>query len=271
MAYIEDNGVKLWYEITGKGEPLVLTGGFGCLHNQWDWIMDILNEDFQVINWNYRGSGQSDRYWGGGYSLDRWVDDLELILDSLNLNSVNLWGTSTGSPLTIRYTAKYQDRVKSMTTYPMFKADAAFRKAFLTFQDIGESFGYEALATFTSWIGVGSNHQNTDFGNKLAIHEAGLFKANFDMEALAKTLDTFMHFQLRSELGKISVPTLLLLGSSGMLGAEMPSVAQLMDEFRQYCPHTKVVTIPDAGGTYCMYEQPEKTAKALKEFINQLP
>ncbi len=45
MAYIEDNGVKLWYEITGKGEPLVLTGGFGCLHNQWDWIMDILNED----------------------------------------------------------------------------------------------------------------------------------------------------------------------------------------------------------------------------------
>ncbi len=48
MAYIEDKGVKLWYEITGKGEPLVLTGGFGCLHNQWDWIMDILNEDFSV-------------------------------------------------------------------------------------------------------------------------------------------------------------------------------------------------------------------------------
>jgi hypothetical protein len=48
-------------------------------------------------------------------------------------------------------------------------------------------------------------------------------------------------------------------------------VTQLMDEFLQYCPHTKVVTIPDAGGTYCMYEQPDKTAKALKEFINQLP
>jgi len=101
MAYVEDNGVKLWYETTGKGEPLVLTGGFGCLHNQWDWIMDILNEDFQVINWNYRGSGQSDRYWAGGYSLDRWVDDLELILDFLNLKNVNMWGTSTGSPITM--------------------------------------------------------------------------------------------------------------------------------------------------------------------------
>jgi len=158
-----------------------------------------------------------------------------------------------------------------MITYPMFKADAAFRKAFLTFLDIGESFGYEALATFTSWVGVASSHQNTDFGNKLAIHEAGLFRANFDMEALAKILETFMHFQLRSELEKIKVPTLLLLGSSGMLGADMPSVTQLMDEFLQYCPHTKVVTIPNAGGTYCMYEQPDKTAKALKEFINQLP
>jgi pimeloyl-ACP methyl ester carboxylesterase len=78
-----------------------------------------------------------------------------------------------------------------------------------------------------------------------------------------------MHFQLRSELEKIKVPTLLLLGQSGMLGSEMQSVTELMDEFKQYCPHAETVTIPEAGGTYCMYEQPEKTAKALKEFISQ--
>ncbi len=63
MSYVEDHGVRLWYSIEGSGEPLVLTGGFGCLQNQWEWIMQYLTSNFRVINWNYRGAGQSDRMW----------------------------------------------------------------------------------------------------------------------------------------------------------------------------------------------------------------
>ena len=271
MPYVEDNGVKLWYDITGSGEPLVLTGGFACLHNQWDWIMDFLTPNFQVINWNYRGAGQSDLCWAGGYTLDRWVDDLEYILDTLNIEKVNLWGTSTGSPLTIRYAAKYQDRVKCMITYPMFKADTAFRKAFQTFQDIGEGFGHAALARFTSWIGSAEHNQFSQEGNRLALHEAETFKENFSIESLAKTIETYAHFELSSELRKITVPALLLLGESGLLGSKMPSVTDLVNEFRSHCKHSELVTIPDAGGTYCMFEKPEETAAAVKEFINNLP
>jgi len=271
MPYVEDNGVKLWYDITGSGEPLVLTGGFACLHNQWDWIMDFLTPDFQVINWNYRGAGQSDLCWAGGYTLDRWVDDLECILDTLNIENVNLWGTSTGSPLTIRYAAKYQARVKSMITYPMFKADTAFRKAFQTFQDIGEGFGHAALARFTSWLGSADHNQFSQDGNKLAMHEAETFKANFSIESLAKTIETYSHFELSSELQKITVPVLLLLGESGLIGSKMPSVADLVNEFRSHCKHSQLVTIPDAGGTYCMFEKPKETAAAVKEFITNLP
>jgi len=270
MPYVEDNGVKLWYEIEGNGEPLVLTGGFACLHNQWDWILDFLKTDFTVINWNYRGAGLSDRFWGGGYSLDCWVDDLEFILNSLKIEKVNLWGTSTGSPITIRYTAKYQNRVKSMITYPMFKADVAFRKAFQMFRDIGENFGHVALARFTSWIGSATHNQFSDDGNKLAIHEAEVFKANFSLESLAKTVETFSHFDLTSELEKITVPTLILLGESGLLGSNMPSVSQLINEFRMHCKQSQLVTIKDTGGTYCMYEKPKETAAEVKKFIKSL-
>lgn len=271
MPFATDNGVRLWYEIAGNGEPLVLTGGFACLHNQWDWIMDYLTTDFRVINWNYRGAGQSDLYWAGGYSLDRWVDDLEVILRSLKIDKVNLWGTSTGSPITIRYAAKYQDRVKSMITYPLFKADPAFRKAFQIFLDICEGFGHEGLARFTSWIGSATHNQFSEEGNRLAIHETETFKANFSIESLAKTLETFAHIDLTSELEKISVPTLLLLGESGLLGSDTPSVTELVKTFKAHCKHSQVATIKDAGGTYCMFEKPKETAEQVKAFLSNLP
>ncbi len=271
MAYVYDDGVKLWYEIAGKGEPLVLTGGFGCLHNQWDWIVDYLTPDFKVINWNYRGAGRSDLYWAGGYSFDRWVDDLEVILEALKIEKVNLWGTSTGSPITIRYAAKYQHRVKSLITYPLYKADPAFRKAFQVFLDICEGFGHDGLARFTSWIGCATHNQFSQEGNKLAVLEAEIFKANFSVESLAKTLDTFAHIDLSTELEKITVPTLVLLGESGLLGSTMPSVAQLVEGFKAHCRHSEVVTIQDAGGTYCMYEKPKESAEQVKKFIYSLP
>jgi pimeloyl-ACP methyl ester carboxylesterase len=46
MPTINDNGTEIWYEVSGTGEPLVLTGGFGLLHNQWDFVRDALAEHF---------------------------------------------------------------------------------------------------------------------------------------------------------------------------------------------------------------------------------
>lgn len=83
MPHVDDNGVKLWYRVKGSGEPLVLSGGFGLRHNQFDYVVDILAKKFHVIDWHYRGARQSDRAWVGGYPLDRWVDDLEIILNHL--------------------------------------------------------------------------------------------------------------------------------------------------------------------------------------------
>ncbi len=61
MPYANDNGVELWYDVNGTGEPLVVTGGFGLLHDQFAKIRSLLTPQLQVIDWHYRGAGQSDR------------------------------------------------------------------------------------------------------------------------------------------------------------------------------------------------------------------
>ena len=155
MPHVSVDGSDIWYEVTGEGPPLVLSGGFGLLENQFDFVREALAKDFQVIDWNYRGVGRSDRSWPGStYNLDRWVDDLEGVLAHLSIDRACFWGTSTGSQLTMRYCSRYQDRVRAMITYPMLKGDQGFRAAFNGFQYVAETFGYEALAALTSWIGV---------------------------------------------------------------------------------------------------------------------
>lgn len=271
MPYAIDRGVKLWYRDHGEGQPIVLSGGFGLLHNQWDAVRPYLLRRFRVIDWNYRGAGRSDRAWpGGAYDQDRWVDDLECVLAKLGLEDVVLWGTSTGSPITIRYAARYPQRVKAIVTYPMFKADPGFRSAFDGFTKIGETFGYEALAALTSWIGISSESLFTPEWGRLARWEAQKFRANFSIESLAATMAIVAGNDFTSELAKIRVPTLVLMGKSGNLGYDAPGNRALAEEFLRHVPHAELAVIPRGGGTYCMIERPRETAAAVTAFVDSL-
>lgn len=236
-----------------------------------DAVRPLLAKRLQVIDWNYRGAGKSDRAWpGGAYTQDRWVDDLEVVLDRLALKDVVLWGTSTGSPLTIRYAARYAERVKAVITYPMFKADPGFRSAFDGFTKIGETFGYEALAALTSWIGVSAESLFKAEWARLAKWEARMFRKNFSIESLGATMAIVAGNDFTSNLAKIKVPTLLLMGQSGNLGHDAPGNRALADEFLRHVAHAKLALIARGGGTYCMIERPRETANAVSSFIESL-
>jgi pimeloyl-ACP methyl ester carboxylesterase len=274
MPTLDDNGTQLWYQVTGPADApaIVLSGGFGLLDNQWDFVRPLLARELRVIDWNYRGAGKSDRAWpGGAYTQDTWVDDLEKVLAHLDVRDVVLWGTSTGSPITVRYAARHPARVRAVITYPMFKADPGFRSAFDGFTKIGETFGYEALAALTSWIGVARENLFTAKWGELAQWEAETFRKNFSIESLGATMAIVAGNDFSSDLGKIRVPTLVLMGDSGNLGYEAPGNRALAEEFLRRVPHATLARIPRGGGTYCMIEEPEATAKSVLEFVRGLP
>jgi pimeloyl-ACP methyl ester carboxylesterase len=274
MPTMNDRGTELWYQVTGPANApaIVLSGGFGLLDNQWDFVRPLLARELRVIDWNYRGAGKSDRAWpGGAYTQDTWVDDLEKVLAHLDVRNAVLWGTSTGSPITVRYAARYPARVRAVITYPMFKADPGFRSAFDGFTKIGETFGYEALAALTSWIGVARENLFTAKWGELARWEAETFRKNFSIESLGATMAIVAGNDFSADLGKLKMPTLVLMGESGNLGYEAPGNRALAEEFLGRVPHATLTRIPRGGGTYCMIEEPEATARAVLEFVRGLP
>jgi pimeloyl-ACP methyl ester carboxylesterase len=98
-----------------------------------------------------------------------------------------------------------------------------------------------------------------------------MFRKNFSLESLGATMAIVAGNDLRADLEKIKVPTMLLMGESGNLGYAAPGNRALADEFLQHVPHATLKVIPRGGGTYCMIEEPAATAQAVIDFIHGLP
>ena len=64
MPYAENEGVKNYYKVTGKGPPLVLHTGLAGTHLDWikfvDYV-DALKDKYQLILMDARGRGKSDK------------------------------------------------------------------------------------------------------------------------------------------------------------------------------------------------------------------
>ena len=79
------NGVELWYEVTGEGEPVVQIHGAGFGHFNFAPATPELAERFKVIDYDMRGYGQSDRPVQD-YDMEVWADDVAGLLDALDID-----------------------------------------------------------------------------------------------------------------------------------------------------------------------------------------
>src|ERR1044071_718268 len=93
MPKITSNGIELYYEIHGAGKPLVLIAGLGYSMWQWHRMVPILAEHFQVITFDNRGVGQSDKP-AGPYTAQMLVTDTVDLLNGLNIEKAIILGHS---------------------------------------------------------------------------------------------------------------------------------------------------------------------------------
>ena len=59
MPKVRVNGIELYYEESGRGEPLLLIMGFGGDHQAWAFQVPAFEERYRVIRFDNRGAGQS--------------------------------------------------------------------------------------------------------------------------------------------------------------------------------------------------------------------
>lgn len=113
MAYFKFKNNKIFYQITGKGEPLLLIHGNSVSSKMFDSVINIYSEKYQVIVFDFPGHGQSSRlekFETDFWYYNSWVANA--LLEELNLKKINVIGTSGGALVGINLALEHPDKVK---------------------------------------------------------------------------------------------------------------------------------------------------------------
>jgi len=113
MSYAQTNGINLYYELHGRGEPLVLIPGLGYGGWMWHRMIPGLAEHYQVISIDNRGVGQSDKP-PGPYTAQMLAADVVGLLDALGLPKAHVMGHSMGGFIAQALALDYPDRVDKL-------------------------------------------------------------------------------------------------------------------------------------------------------------
>jgi len=130
--YINVNGVNLYYETYGKGEPLLMIhgngGSFICFKNQ----VSTFSKHFKIILVDCRGRGNSSYQNGKELTFDLQVEDISLFLDKLNIHKTNILGWSDGGIIGLLLAIKHPEKVNKLVT----SGANIFPEGVIDFEDI---------------------------------------------------------------------------------------------------------------------------------------
>ena len=114
MTKISVNGVSLFCEESGSGEPILFHHGYTGAHDVWlDEISPRLNDRYRCVVMDCRGAGDSE-HPSGGYSIEQYADDVIAVADSLGLDRFTYVGHSMGGGIGYQLGVTYGDRLNKL-------------------------------------------------------------------------------------------------------------------------------------------------------------
>ena len=116
MPEAEVNGIDLYYELEGSGEPLVLVHGSWGDATSWRFVVPGLAERFRVLVYDRRGHSRSERPDTPG-SVDEDGDDLAALLEALDLAPAHVATNSWGGNIALRLATRRPDVFRSLSCH----------------------------------------------------------------------------------------------------------------------------------------------------------
>lgn len=256
--------------LSGKGtQPMLFAHGFGCDQNMWRFITKEFEDDYQVILFDYVGSGHSDvaAYDAARYSsLAGYAEDVLDIVRALDLRDVIFVGHSVSGMIGVLAANEEPDRFERLILIgpsPRYINDGAYVGGFER-KDIDGLF--EMMdRNFIGWANflapaIMKNQNRPELGEELTES----FCSTDPMIARRFAEATFLADN-REDLSRVTVPSLILQCSDDMVAPE--DVGAYLNEKLA----DSTLRVMNATGHCPHMSHPEETVRLMKEFLQPAP
>jgi pimeloyl-ACP methyl ester carboxylesterase len=267
--YIEvEPNVRLHITDAGEGRAIVLLHGWPLSDEMYEYQYNyLLKNNFRLIGITFRGFGKSDKPYGE-YNYDVHASDIKKVLDKLNIKDAVLGGFSMGGSIAIRYVSIYQGA--HISKLALFGAAAPIwtqRKDFpynlpqsavddlikLNYQDRPK-----LLSDFAKIFSANENSINEGIGSWLN----GIC-LSASSHATAQCLVALRDTDLRSDLKKISIPTVIMHGKKDKICS-----FDLAEQMKAGISNSHIVAFENSGHSMFL-EETEKFNSELIKFAKE--
>lgn len=264
MPFVKLGQDRIYTEIHGSGENLLLVPGLGGRAQFWTAQVKPLSKHFRVVLHDHRGTGRSTRS-NIVYGAQQMAEDLLRVMDGLKIESAHLVGHSTGGAIGQHIALKHPHRLKKLVLSASWCGpDPLFLQLFETRRQVLISCGPSAYFFMGTILATPTWYLQSRFTSARDFMESRM-RDYAGLEIELSRLSAVMSHDLRSHVQNIKVPTMVI-------GAEDDQITPpgFSEELHRRIPKSKFVLLPK-GGHFCPMTMADEYNRHILAFLKDAP
>lgn len=252
---------ELYYERAGAGEPLLLVMGMSGSHLSWgEPFLSELRRDFDVVAYDHRGIGRSDRL-RGAFELADLADDAAGLMDVLGWASAHVVGISMGGMVAQEMALRHADRVRTLVLGCTYAGGPGAR---LTPNEVWSELaaamtsGDRERALRAGWA-VNVSERFARREDRYAAYRRQALEAPARLDVIMSQVRAIGRHDTSERLERIAAPTLVVHGTEDRM---LP--VSNAEPIARRIPDARLEVLDEIGHLF-FWELPERSAQLVRE------